>query len=263
MLYARLYRLIKLYKRYGNGLAGFVIFLWKVFGIHVLYKEKNISWSSKIKWIVHRDFQSSKNPWYYGISEKTEFEFLTQNIKTGDVFYDIGANVGLYSIWMAAFHPVQCYLFEPDPKHQDFILRLIHLNQLETQCILQSYALGEENGFRYLTIGHDMNNKVSVQNTNLPIAMRRLDDLTELPKPSILKIDTEGYELKILQAGLQTLKSEMLRIIIIEKSETLFEECHKIIISYGFKPLTTSSKCSHTKEEFPTTQSGNLIYIKM
>ena len=107
-----------------------------------------------------------------------------------------------------------------------------------------------------------MNKKVSAQNTKLSIAIRALDDLNELPKPNSLKIDTEGYELKILEAGLQTLKSEMLRIIIIEKSETQFEECHKIIVSFGFKPLITSSNSSCTKEEIPITQSGNVIYIK-
>ncbi|MBK9270789.1 MAG: FkbM family methyltransferase [Saprospiraceae bacterium] len=262
MIFSKLVRLIRLNKQYGAGFSGLGIFLWKVFAIHFIYKERIIFWNSNLKWIVHRDFQSSKNPWYYHISEKTEFALLSKELKAGDIFYDVGANAGLYSFWIAAHHPVQCYLFEPNPRHQNFIRRMIQLNQLEQKCILQPFALGEENGMKFLTLDKDVNNKISDQPTNLVIEMRRMDDLIELPRPSILKLDTEGYERMILQGGLQVLANEILRIIIIESVDIHFEKCHELLRSFGFERMMIRENRPGSKDAFYTTPSGNTIYLR-
>ncbi len=134
-----------------------------------------------------------------------EREALDEELKEGGVFLDIGANAGIYSLWVAS-RPGQnarVEAFEPDP---DLCARLqenLARNNL-TNVRLHRYALGEEEGTVHLQRGSRNlgENVISTGGTGREVPMKRLNDVLRdhgIGAVRALKIDVEGHEVPVLR----------------------------------------------------------------
>lgn len=139
-----------------------------------------------------------------------------------DCFYDVGANVGSYSLY-AAKRGVRTFAFEPEFMNLQLIYENIFLNQLQHLCTPIPIGLGESSSLEllYLKEGlskgdalHGIGRKSYMVDTpstsmlRLHILTARLDDLVEmfqLPQPTRLKIDVDGNELQVLRGAVNTL----------------------------------------------------------
>jgi len=80
--------------------------------------------------------------------EKGTLKWLDENIEPSSIMYDIGANVGLYSIYAAKKHgDVKVYAFEPHKVNFATLLENISLNDLEGSIFPLSFALNDAVGF--------------------------------------------------------------------------------------------------------------------
>ena len=61
-----------------------------------------------------------------------------------DVFLDIGANVGIYSVAVAS-KGLLVYSAELDPKNISILFENIHLNKLHKNCLILPFALNDKN----------------------------------------------------------------------------------------------------------------------
>lgn len=87
---------------------------------------------------------SDRSTAYWPLSGTTSEPETLQWVETfrpGEVFYDIGANIGLYSLYAAASRCV-CVAFEPNPFSFDTLVRNIVANGLENTIIPFGFALG-------------------------------------------------------------------------------------------------------------------------
>ena len=151
----------------------------------------------------------------------------------GDVLYDIGANVGVFSLYAALHRGCQVYAFEPESKNHACLNQNILLNSLG-QCVKAlNVALHDRTEVQFLNL-HDLASGSALHSVGEPIDQRgqifkpkfeqtilafRLDDLIqtfELPVPGHVKIDVDGNELKIIEGALQTLSDPRCRSIQIE-----------------------------------------------
>lgn len=246
----------RLYRRYGPARGGYLIYIFKSLWINCLRKEQIFRWTNQVLWIANRNFQSSKNPWYFGITEQAEFTLLCENLHPGDTFYDIGANTGLYSHFLAGHKDVYCIQFEPDEDAAAFSRRIAVLNHRERNHLFLSIALGNRDGQAEFSTDSGINNKITNLGKTKIVEIRKLDQLKDLPSPTAIKIDTEGHETEVLKGGISVLASPELRLVILEYDPLLFEECHRILSSSGFQIW------SGTQEKPYVSQSGNLIYIR-
>jgi FkbM family methyltransferase len=159
--------------------------------------------------------------------------WLERELRAGDSFYDVGANVGAYSLVAAAigYEAVRVIAFEPGFGTFAELCRNIDLNGFQNVVTPLPLALGERSGllgFEYsdTTPGaarhswaRDASAGSSTVETVVSTIVHPLDrvivDLS-LPKPNLLKIDVDGPELGVLAGAAETISSPELRGVLIE-----------------------------------------------
>jgi len=144
--------------------------------------------------------------------ERLIIEDVVHQISEGDVFYDIGANVGLYSCMIGSAKE-NCNIcpFEPHPTNVEALKRNLQLNNVD--CQIFQLALSDEEGeFELSSEGseaglgeHSLD--TSGSESTVPVTVRQLDKLRKeqnIPIPTVVKIDVEGAELDVIQGGKET-----------------------------------------------------------
>jgi FkbM family methyltransferase len=131
------------------------------------------------------------------------------------VVFDVGAHMGFFTVKIAR-QVNTVVAFEPDPYNYHFLLTNIERNQLSNVLALNC-ALGEKDGSSFLKgdYGHGRT-RLTGTNTGQKVTVRSLDSLvSELKlRPSVVKIDTEGYEHNVLQGAQSALISSKPRLLV-------------------------------------------------
>ena len=133
-----------------------------------------------------------------------------------DVLYDVGANVGIYAVTLAAGGPDRRVVaFEPSPPAVVCLRANVARNRLADRVEIHAYGLGDEHGTRPFYVstapelsGFDRESATRWGATvgdrpNVPV--RRLDDLSLAP-PDVIKLDVEGGGPAVLRGGHETLE---------------------------------------------------------
>ena len=160
----------------------------------------------------------------------------------GSVFWDVGANLGLYSLYASLKVPdARVFAFEPSVFNLELLARNIVLNSLQENITLMPMALSESSGIDTLhmsmtewggamstfgqTYTYDGKPMDEVFAYRLPACS--LDDLANfygIPKPTALKMDVDGIEHLILKGGANLLKDPALQTILIEVNDNFPEQ---------------------------------------
>ena len=147
-----------------------------------------------------------------GADERVFFELCSKS----EVLFDIGANIGWYSIHAAKLNPnlINIYAFEPLPQNVALLKRNIDINKPHGNNIkVHSCALGDRNGYQNLFYSEEEKGASSFFNIRelleprvSEIEVKRLDDLKlECSGRSLVKIDTEGSEYFVLLGSMSFL----------------------------------------------------------
>lgn len=157
---------------------------------------------------------------------------MLASIKPGVVVWDIGANVGLYSKAFAqrAGSGGHVYAFEPSPTNLERLRR--EIASLPNVTVIAT-ALGRDSGTASFEQGGDELGATSrvVESTRaratVTVPIAKADDLVAhgaVVVPAVVKIDTEGFELDVLEGMQATLRSPALRTLCIEVHFALLAE---------------------------------------
>ena len=181
-----------------------------------------------------------------GTYEKGILTFLQSNLRKGDCFVDVGANIGLMSIFASncVGNEGQVLAYEAHPKTAELLKENIGLNQLLNIQVCQ-YALGSEEGQTKIYDNWQINRGgasliVKTEDSNsFDIDIHQLDHkISSNLQPKVIKIDVEGFELEVLKGASETIK-RFQPILIVEFSE-MRENAHEsgeqlveIIKSFG------------------------------
>jgi len=126
-------------------------------------------------------------------------------IKPGDIVFDVGANMGSFSVY-AAKKGARVYAFEPIPENFNRLIENIKLNQLEEQITALEYGIYARTGTEILHIsdtnkgGHSMLDNGGQQ--SITITTKCLTDVfkeLQITNVDLLKIDIEGAEYEIFE----------------------------------------------------------------
>ncbi len=121
----------------------------------------------------------------------------------GDVFYDIGANIGAYTLYAAKARSVPVVAFEPNPFSYRVLVHNFHLNAITDRVLPFCLAAGGPDG-----------NGIGLQ-----VLAFRLDDLAAIegiPAPTHVKIDVDGIEAAILEGAKSLLSGPGVKSVLIE-----------------------------------------------
>jgi len=163
------------------------------------------------------------------------------------IFWDIGSNIGLYSIYAAITHEnIEVISFEPSTSNLRILSRNIFINKLHEKISIFQIPLGEnENQFlkfneRKFNEGEshnsldeniDFEGKKLDSNNSYTIFSTNIDQIIEdgiLKVPSYIKIDVDGIEHLLLKGGLKLLKNPKVLEIQIEINENYIEQMNTV-----------------------------------
>jgi len=201
-------------------------------------KKRTIDWNGhKIKWYLSSmsTYSASKScTWREPITNK-----WIDTFKQGEVFYDIGASIGIYSLY-AAKKGCKVFAFEPT-FHSYYVLnRNIIMNDLDITafCI----AIDKDISFGNMYLGnlddgqtgayfkHETEKTKFIQGTT----SCNVDTLVKyLPFPNHIKIDIDKNEIKVIQGMKEILKDNRLKSILIEVKGDIIPIC-KFLFDYHF-----------------------------
>ena len=216
-------------------------------------------------WITH--FR-----WYLFENKEPEVRyFFDRNLTTGNTVFDVGANVGVFSLYVAALRrDSTVYAIEPEISNiarlRENILANVFQEWIKPICagvsdrvgITRLFLSSEEPGaavhsisdselekthLGYDVVGHEV--AISVTLDYLAAELGTV--------PNLIKIDTDGNEKKILLGGQKVLTDRRLRAIVIEMPVDVNEatDCRTILNQSGLKNI-----------DYPFTRTLNEIWVR-
>lgn len=162
--------------------------------------------------------------------------------KTDAVFYDIGANVGVYTIYAGVTKPgLKVFSFEPTFFNYWLLNKNIFLNKLDANVSGICVALSDKNLLDYIYMpeiqdGGAMVNfgsnldynkqefKPTFKQGSLAFSLDSMVSLFKMPVPDYIKIDVDGLEKEIIHGALETLKNPKVKSILIELNESVKDD---------------------------------------
>ena len=202
-----------------------------------------INWNSHLSIFLRSTFRNTflksilKTLIYRNKYEDKYSKALLAQLRSNDIVWDIGANMGLYSVEFAENLSTdgQVYAFEPVP---EIFLKLTENTSLHPQVSCLNLALSDTSGIAFIEKGKDpllaTSKIVDVQSKeSIQIQTYTGDELILLGKalnPTFLKIDVEGHELSVIKGLIKILASNPPRII---GMEVHFEKLSQIGKKFG------------------------------
>jgi len=186
---------------------------------------------------------------YSGLHEFNDMAFLLHLLREDDVFFDVGANAGSYSLLASGVCKAKTIAIEPVTSTYNILFKNIELNNLQKKVTLINAGAGSKEGTLTFSLNNDTTNHVIADNETdqletIEVPIITIDSLFINSQPILIKIDVEGFETEVLKAMNDTLSSPKLKAIIIELNGSGarygFDEnnIHELLIANGFKPFT-------------------------
>ncbi len=200
------------------------------------------------------------------------------------IFWDIGANIGLYSIYNTIKHPSSTtFAFEPSSSNLRVLTRNISINNLEKNIKVISMPLtNRENIFQEMKEGQFIEGgalnsfgekfnfegkefKASMKYNLLGTTMNYLIKNSILDIPDYIKIDVDGIEHLILEGGNKFLNNDKIKSLSVEINENFKEQYEKVLDimeKNKFKLLHKKHNKAFLFEESKFSNTFNYIFVK-
>ncbi len=244
---------------------------WQI-GSRLLPGDVAVPFVDRTRLLVSRGQTGATGNLYCGLHEYEDMAFVLHALRPDDLFVDIGANVGSYTVLAAGAAGARCLSIEPVP--QTF-LRLqdnLRLNDLDARVDARRIAIGRDAGTVKFTTGLDTVNHAlaegeqSAASADVPVAT--LDAILAGSVPRVVKIDVEGYESEVLAGAGRTLASTDLLAVLMElngsgkrygiSDSALYAEMR----SLGFRAARYLPKLRRLAWHDAEHDTGNTLFVR-
>lgn len=237
--------------------------------------------SENIKMYLYKDSYFCKL--IYSSFEEAEINFIKSFLQPGDCFFDIGANIGLFSLHASPkIRENGCiYAFEPTPTTYERLQKNIILNNfknIKTENIGMSYSVDTVE-FHISNNGYDAWNSIvplsELDNySTINVNTNTIDNFIKsrmIKHVDLVKVDVEGWELNVLKGAAELMSRHDAPVLMVEfTEENAFSagyycgELFDYVKSFGyewylFNPKEGSLDLQFKKLHYPYE---NLIAIK-
>ena len=200
------------------------------------------------------------------------------NIGDGSVLWDIGANVGLYSIYAAKYRGLRVYGFEPSVFNLELLARNCAINNVVDRVTIIPLALSDQTGVNTMrhsstgwggalssfgvsfgADGNEFNSKIEY--ATFGVSADEFIAKHDLPNPDYIKIDVDGIEHLVLAGAKKTILSA--KSILIEINLDFSEQAltaSNLLKEAGFK--LQKQKVSVFTNDPKSNQIENQIWTK-
>ncbi|MFB6190503.1 MAG: FkbM family methyltransferase [Candidatus Nanohaloarchaea archaeon] len=180
-------------------------------------------------------------------SEEHILQDLVAELEEDDVFYDVGANVGLYTCFAAQI--CDSFAMEPFPKNVRRLQENLDLNDLDAG--VRECAITDEDGetsFRKDSRGEAGSGLGSISGSGeLEVEACRLSSLVQdKPAPTVVKIDVEGAEMEVLKGGEKVFREDCRTVYCeIHPEHVDATEVESLLEEYGFEVENMGGREKH------------------
>jgi FkbM family methyltransferase len=127
---------------------------------------------------------------YVGLHEPEETGFVLHLLRPGDVFCDVGANVGSYTV-LAMSRGATVHAFEPGPRAMNWLRQNIELNTESGRAHAHLIALSDNCGTALFVSTKDTENRLSADG-DATVRVTTMDKALEGQRPVLIKVDVEA-----------------------------------------------------------------------
>lgn len=253
-----------------SALIGFL--KWQI-GSRLVPGKVVFEWINGAKIIVQSGETGLTGNIYCGLHELPDMAYVLHVVTAEDLFVDIGANVGSYTILACAAKGAKGYCFEPVPATFSRLLDNIHINNLGGRVIALNIGLSDKESELVFSADKNCMNHVIADGEQsddvVKVRVSRLDTILKGKSPSILKIDVEGFEASVLNGAEDVLGNPSLHSVVMElaeggakygfKDDDILNKMKKFGFStYSYDPFGRKLISLEGKKN----QSGNTLFIR-
>ena len=197
------------------------------------------------------------------------------NFNEGEIYWDVGANVGAYTLYAAKVTKATVLAFEPSAQTFSLLVKNIELNLLSNNVWPLCLALSDRSVLDALNLSHTyassafniLGGDVNCLGEKIDVSFRQMvtafsiDNFVKLfdpPLPNHIKIDVDSTELQILEGAQELLKNEGVKSILVEAnlgpgySDANEIKIKELLEKFGFK-------ASFCKDNL---KSENIIFVR-
>ena len=186
----------------------------------------------------------------FSTKEPETLEWI-DSIQKDSILWDVGENIGLYSIYAAKRQNCRVWAFEPSVFNLELLARNISVNGLSKQICIVPAALSDNLGSSQMrmtttewggalsTFGQDFGwdgkaIRQVFEFQTIGLSMENAAQLLKIPQPDYIKMDVDGLEHFILKGGFSVLSQ--VKQVLIEVNDDFHEQaeqCHSLLSKAG------------------------------
>jgi FkbM family methyltransferase len=174
---------------------------------------------------------------WVGTYESEKAQLLARHVKPGGTFYDVGANVGFYTLLVSRLvGPTgRVISFEPSPRNLGFLRHHLSLNSAANVEVLD-LAVSDSEGVAQFSVDGDPKKSQITAAGDITVQTTTLDRLMgELPFPDLIEMDIEGAEYAALRGAEQLLRKSNPVIFLSTHGHDVHRACCELLRTLGYK----------------------------
>lgn len=169
--------------------------------------------------VCERSMTGATGNLYCGLHEFGDMGFLLHFLRPGDLFVDVGANIGSFSMLASGVVGATSVALEPVPSTCAALRRNIAVNRLEELVEPLCVAAGARRGRVRFSLDRGPQDRAvgeSYSGASAEVPVMSLDDIFENKWPALLKVDVEGSEREVLEGASESLCKPTLKAVLLE-----------------------------------------------
>lgn len=232
-----------------------------------------VPFTSNTRLLMEAGMTGATGNYYCGLHEFEDMAFVLNLLRPDDLFVDIGANIGSYTILASGASGANSIAVEPLPSTFERLRANIRINNLDERVRLENVGLSDSASTLRFTTTLDTVNHVATEGDvgaeSIAVPVYPLDDLLRDEEPLCIKIDVEGFEQKVLDGAVATLQRPSLRAVLMELNGSGArygfndDRIHDAMLAYGFNPYAYEpfQRALRSLSD-RNASSGNTLYLR-
>jgi FkbM family methyltransferase len=175
--------------------------------------------TDRARLLVSRGMYGATQNVYCGLNDFEDMSFLVHYLRPDDLFIDVGANIGAYTVLASAAAGARTYAFEPSPAALLPLRSNLAINHISDKVSVEPYAAGRAAGSVPIsTEGPSAMHHIEIgSSSSTSVEIRTIDSYSL--RPAVIKIDVEGFEAEVLAGAVATVNRPELVAIITENND--------------------------------------------
>jgi FkbM family methyltransferase len=201
------------------------------------------------KWIVGSHLHGC----WLGSYELEMQKRVAKELRRGDVFYDVGANVGFYSMLAATLNdPGPVYAFEPVPANLGYLYKHIELNGIHNVEVIEIAIADKVGNASFEVEGTRAMGRLR-ENGSVRVQTSTLDALLgekKVTPPDCIKMDIEGAEFRALVGAKDCFAQYRPKLFLATHGKHVHDECCRLLKSWHYDFQYTIRRSNDLSELF-------------